>query len=335
MSLQRMPLAHFAPELVPPGARGRFWLDLFPTPAGVLSLPVLVVRGARPGPTLTAVAGVHGDEFEGMAAIHRVFRTLDAGALAGQFVGMPMANPFAVAGLSRTTPGHIDGANLARIFPGDDGTREPGATPSQRLAAAVLDLVARVTGPDGLLVDFHSSGTRYTYLPMVGWIGGESPVRERSEAAARRFGIDLVWELGLQPLGRLNSQTSLRGIPTIGTETYGMGACRPEDEERFAAGVLSLLRWLGCLPGEPLPRVGTAPARFLHLYCPASGLFRPEPGVELGARFAAGDLLARIVDPLGEEVGQVVAPWPGGVGGMRTFGAVWAGDIAFFASPEV
>ena len=32
-------------------------------------LPVLLVRGHRPGPTLVATAGVHGDEYEGVRAI--------------------------------------------------------------------------------------------------------------------------------------------------------------------------------------------------------------------------------------------------------------------------
>ena len=37
---------------------------------GEAGLPVLVARGAKPGPVLLTIAGVHGDEFEPMAAVH-------------------------------------------------------------------------------------------------------------------------------------------------------------------------------------------------------------------------------------------------------------------------
>jgi predicted deacylase len=57
-------------------------------PAGDRSLPVIVMNGARPGPTLLIVAGEHGDEYEGMIAIHTLARTLDLADLAGTVVAI-------------------------------------------------------------------------------------------------------------------------------------------------------------------------------------------------------------------------------------------------------
>ena len=53
-------------------------LDLARMPDGnVLSLPALCAVGREPGPTLLVLAGVHGDEYEGIVAIPEIFRQAD------------------------------------------------------------------------------------------------------------------------------------------------------------------------------------------------------------------------------------------------------------------
>lgn len=97
-------------------------------------LPTLVVRGDRPGPTLLVTAGVHGDEYEPMAAIQRVFGELQPAELAGTVVMVSCCNVDAY--LSQSREAQVDGANLARVFPGSaDGTltervRAPAPTPA-------------------------------------------------------------------------------------------------------------------------------------------------------------------------------------------------------------
>ena len=39
----------------------------------MLRLPALVVRGARPGPTIAVLGGVHGDEYEGPYAVRQLY----------------------------------------------------------------------------------------------------------------------------------------------------------------------------------------------------------------------------------------------------------------------
>lgn len=79
-------------------------------------LPTLVVCGAKPGPVLLVTAGVHGDEYEPIAAIHRAFAELEPAPLAGTVVLVACCN---VDGyLAGTREGGVDGLNLARVFPG-------------------------------------------------------------------------------------------------------------------------------------------------------------------------------------------------------------------------
>lgn len=327
--VDRMPLAEFRVEQVPHGEWRAFWLEALPTPTGVLAIPAMVVRGARPGPTLMAVAGVHGDEFEGMAAIREVFAELDPAAMAGTFFALPVCNPWAFEAHSRTTPAHVDGLNMARVFPGD-----PAGEPTRRLAAALLDLVRCNLGPDDLFVDFHSSGTRYRYLPMIGYIDVEAGAVAASREAARRFGIDLLWELPPTPPGRFNTEVARLGIPTLGTETNGQGACRDEDVAQYADGLRRMLRHLRIVDGPPPPVNDREPARFRHLFMPESGFFRARPGLQLGESLRERDLIGTVCDPFGHVRGEVRSPADARLVAIRTFSATWAGDIAALIHPR-
>jgi predicted deacylase len=79
-------------------------------------IPVLLINGRKPGKTLLAMAGVHGDEFAGIRAIHQTCRQLDPEEMSGRLLAVPVANLPAFWASTRNTP--IDGLNLARIFPG-------------------------------------------------------------------------------------------------------------------------------------------------------------------------------------------------------------------------
>src|SRR5262245_17819492 len=111
-----------------PGAKKSFVLEVVPRADGSpIELPVLVVRGAAAGKTLLATAGVHGDEFEGMAAIRQFYESLDPARLVGTFVAAPTANPPAYEAGLRTNPD--DRQDLARVFPGD-----PAGTVTEQIA---------------------------------------------------------------------------------------------------------------------------------------------------------------------------------------------------------
>ncbi len=79
-----------------PGSRDSFALPVMRLPDGNdLWLPVLAAAGLADGPTLAVLAGVHGDEYEGIRAIPQIFRALDLAQLRGRLptlVGYPHAD---------------------------------------------------------------------------------------------------------------------------------------------------------------------------------------------------------------------------------------------------
>src|SRR5688572_32920231 len=58
-----------------------------------VELPLMAACGVEPGKTLLITACVHGDEFEGPAAIWRLFESLDPKDLSGNVIAVPLANP--------------------------------------------------------------------------------------------------------------------------------------------------------------------------------------------------------------------------------------------------
>lgn len=306
-------------DLPPAGTKQVVWAGS-PGIGGGWPLPVLAVAGLRPGPVCVCAGAVHGDEFEGPLAIQRIFAALDPGEMSGAFIGLPICNPAAFEHQSRESPLSVDGLNLARVFPGD-----PNGRPTERLAAELFGFIVRMTAGDGFVIDLHSGGTRYAYLPMIGFRDVTGPARAASEELARHFGIPRIWIIQDQP-GPLNAATSRQGIPTVGTEATGRGGAVSGDVDAFAAGVRRLLVLRGMLPGPRPERSGNEAYRTSQVLAQADGMWVAT--CPLGAAVAEGQLLGRIVGPLGEVRCEVVSPHTGQVWALRTFVSMRAGDIA-------
>lgn len=321
--MERVAVRDFHLSHLAPGVKQRWCLEVADSLIEPTVVPLLTCRGTRPGPTLLAVAGVHGDEFEGMAAVHRVFDGLTPNELSGTFLALPIANPWAYQAQQRTTPPAVDGLNLARLFPGN-----AQGSPTERLAAALFAFAVHNLTEADLLVDLHSGGSRYRYLPMAGFRQIDNAARAPSEEAARHFGIDRIW--GIANLrGMFNAETARHGIPTLGTEITGHGACREGDVNIYTQGLLNLLRYRGMLPGQVV-RNATA-ARSTHpLTASQPGFFIPS--VDLGASVEPDQVLGRIVDVYGDLREQLRADRAGEIWAIRAFSTLYPGDIAFLVA---
>lgn len=308
---------------VPPGTRTTFAIDVTHLPMGdMLELPLLVARGAAPGPTVAVLAGVHGDEYEGMAAVRDVFRSLNPAEMHGTFLGVPLCNPPAFAAVSRVSP--IDQGNLARVFPGRvDGTV------SERVAHV---LTTQVIASADFLVDLHSSGQSIAMPLLVGYDGRDTEASKLSYAAAQRFGVPIIWGHARVSPGRTISEAQRRGISWLYTECPSGGWLHRDIAAVYARGVINVMRYLRVLPGEAS---AVAIERDLagdgdvdrSLAAPVSGFL--VGAVELLQRVAEGDLLGTIENPYGDVLAEMRAPVDGTVVLCRRNPVVATGDIAF------
>jgi predicted deacylase len=254
---------------------------------GQIVVPVVVLNGA-PGPTVLAVAGVHGDEYEGQVALLDAARDLEPTALRGRLIVVPAANmPAAMAG-KRTSP--VDGGNLARVFPGKgDGV------PTAQLAEGIVRLLLPHAD---FVLDLHSGGRTLEYLPCgFSRLPADKALRARVLDALSAFGApDAGVVVKPSAVGTLLSAVHAAGKVGISSELGGAGSLTPAT---LAVARRGLARFLA-FAGLTIPPPGPATTRFLavepshFLRTPGRGLF--EPGVTLGQTVAVGDVAGRLHD---------------------------------------
>lgn len=312
--------ADFDPNKFERGQKYSFDMEL-ELPGETIPLPVLLVRGSRPGKTLVVTAAVHGDEYEGVRAILEVFRSLDPTAMQGDFLAVPVAHPPAFWNGTRTSP--LDGGNLARVFP---GTLESGPT-----AAVAYYLANHILIRADFYLDLHSAGSRMLAPTLIGY-DTEDP---KSREAALIFGAPVVWAHPMVPAGRTVSFAKERGIPCLYTEARGAGRIHPDDLKIFIRGVTNLLKHLSILPGAP--QTAAVETRLLgdgNMDAALSAATRGFliPSIELLQRVEAGQELGKIFSLHGEILETFHSPRAGVVVLIRQWPVVEPGDGLFLVT---
>ncbi len=308
-------------DRLPPGRKETGWLNVASRPdGGDWRLPFLCVTGAKAGPTLLVIAGVHGDEYEGVEAIPEIFSRIDPRSLRGALLMVPVCNVPAYEAATRSSP--LDGLNLARVFPGDSN-----GSVTQRIAHWITERLLK--GAD-LLIDLHSGGVTYHMPTLVGYSHSEDELGRRSLAAARAFGAPVLWgHPPPVPPGRsISAAVDLR-VPWLYAEAAGGGFARPEDVALYRDGVLRVMQELDMLEGEPEPRpvthhlIGSGDLDRVIL-APVAGYYRTEVGLLDGVK--AGQRLGTVQDLLGRVTAEIRADRDGLVIMLRRLARVQVGD---------
>ncbi len=274
----------------------------FPTPtlAGV-EWPVFEAAGARDGPRVCLLAGVHGCEYSAIAAAVRFMRELDVSAVAGSIVAVPIVSPTSFAARSPFVVPE-DGRNLNRCFPGD-----PRGSFTEVLAYHVFSEF--VAGSE-VLIDLHGGDMVEALEPFA--LYDDSPVRESAERLARAFGFRYVVCDTADTLGGTTSAAAAAaGIPGFIAEAGGRGLLEPTEVSRHLQGLRSALRAAGVLDGapDPPPAGQQLVERFLWLRTPTTGWW--QPAVDVGKTVEAGDRLGTVLDGFGDLLETITAPEAG------------------------
>ena len=314
-----------------PGALATGVIDVAPRGDEGARLPVTVLRGARPGPVVALIAGVHGSEFSPILALNRFARRVTPATFGGTLVMVHAANPPAFFGRTVYT-GPVDGKNLNRSFPGKaDGTL------TERIAHA---LVAEVLTPADVVVDIHSGDANEDLTPWVGFYArhGTPAVIARSRELAVATGFGLVVHFPQAPVSVAESLYTGAAAVALGKaafdfESGGRGLVDEAAVEAIENGLVRVLQHLGMLPGTP-----AAAPEPVHIEerqgvrADADGVFWPMASA--GRYVAKGTLLGEVRDFHGALVQEVRAPAAGIVLVILSSPPVKAGEtIATIAIP--
>jgi predicted deacylase len=121
-----------------------------------IQVPVFVERAEKDGPVLLLMAGMHGDEINGMEIIRRVIRKKWNKPLAGTIICLPVFNIFGYLSVTRELP---DGRDLNRCFPGSKN----GSLASQFAYQFMKEIAPFVD----LMIDFHTGAAQRSNIPQI------------------------------------------------------------------------------------------------------------------------------------------------------------------------
>jgi predicted deacylase len=295
---------------VPEPAPGTRLETTLTVPAGAdspaLELPLLLIRGRRPGPRIAILGGVHGDEYEGIVAAGALWHDIDPATLAGLLTIVPVSNPPAYAAGTRTSP--LDGANLARVFPGG-----LAGTATERIAHVLAESIIR---PAEFLFDLHSAGQHYAMPLLAGAYDGDDALGRRCTAAALAFGAPVYWAHPELAPGRTLSVAADAGIPNLYVECGGGGRVRPNDLAAYLAGVRRVLALLGALPDASIdpalpPRVRLRSTGDLDTWLTVQHAGILVERVRVLDEVVAGQVLGEVRDERGRVLESLTAPFDG------------------------
>lgn len=289
------------------GTKREGYLTVGETPMGPIQIPLVIVAGAKPGPTLCITAGVHAAEYPAIDAVLRTITHLDPADLSGTVIAVPVVNtPMFRARSAFLSP--IDGLNLNRTFPGKaDGTI------SEVMAHVLLDEIVALAD---FHIDCHGGDVPEILWPYAGYaMTGNAAVDERGEAMARLYSPRIValYREGtdLPPTqGSLTNAAAHRGVASMLAESGSAGGLDPKDVHTHVQGIQNIMRFFNMVPGEPVihgKRLMAAGQFIVHAR--KGGLLRLS--IAIGEEIKKGQQVGEVCDVFGNIVEKVVAPSDG------------------------
>jgi predicted deacylase len=281
-------------------------------PAGVdaaLDIPVIVVNGSKPGPTLALLAGAHGTEYASIVALMKLAEAADPSIVSGTLIVVPLLN---VASFLDKVPhlNPVDGKNMNRLYPG-----KPDGSQTER---ALWAISKQVLEKCDYLIDFHGGDLdenmrKYSYWAET----GNEHLDTTSRGMVLAFGFDHIIIQHNRPtdprpagVTTVTRQAQNLGKPAIAVEAGHAGTTQAEDVDALMTGSWRVMRHLKMLPGAAPPVehplwIG----RYEVVSSDRDGVFFPLVVPE--AYVKQGSRIGYITDYFGNKVWDVTAPLSG------------------------
>lgn len=278
-----------------------------------ISMPVHVIRGKRPGPTVFISAAIHGDELNGIEIIRRLLDKKTLKSLKGILIAVPIVNVYGVLNQSRYLP---DRRDLNRSFPGS-----AKGTLAGRVAHLFLNEVVHKCDYG---IDLHTGAIHRSNLPQIRANLDDDETREMAKA----FGVPVLLNSNIRD-GSLRGAAGEQGVKVL---LYEAGEALRFNELSIRAGVagiLNVLAYLGMIRKsvkhknlEPFVARSSSWIR-----ASSSGILHAVK--QLGDFVEKGDLLAEIGDPLGFSKAPLYANVSGIIIGKSNIPLVHEGEAMF------
>lgn len=303
------------------GERKSGYLHVGETALGKVEMPITIIEGSKPGPTLAMTGGFHPREYAAIESLSRIARKVDPKKVRGGLIIVHIVNTPGFEIRGRKCP--IDDAHPINSFPGD-----PEGTISQRIAHTV---VKEVFDQSDYYIDHHSNDIQWTGPSnVILSLTGSEIVDAKSEAMGRCFKTEYLRASKSRGTSSAIDYAVHNGIPSCLTEVGSMMGVLSKtgvlDEEAInwnIEGVENVMKLIGMIDGKAWQSTVKPITNVVYLRPNHSGLFYPL--VEVDKRVSEGQPLAEIRDPFGNVKETLYSPFEGVTSLMSSYVAVKQG----------
>jgi predicted deacylase len=296
-----------------------------------MELPVVILRGAKPGPIFYLGAAFHGDEINGTEVVNCFARTLDLRTLRGTIILVPVQNPLAFQIQHRYAFGHFLKSPMD-MSPADPWHCFPGDAHGNMASIHAYVVFEKLLKHADYVIDVHTPTTGGRYAPFAFL----PPTRltnanKEAEDLATAFGADFILSTNegvyvQEPTPHV--MMAKRGAIAMGIEVGEGGRLDEETTVRGVQGLENVFRKIGMIEDDNYHKIGR------RMVITSMTIVRASRGgllhrmVELNQEVAEGQLVATVTDVFGEVVEEIHAPHAGPVVRIVTFPIVAAGERA-------
>jgi predicted deacylase len=246
-----------------------------------IDIPIIVSRSKEEGPTLLLMAGMHGDEINGVEIVRRMISNNYHRPDIGTTICIPIVNIYGFLNFSRQLPG---GKDLNRSFPGTIN----GSLASQiayHIRTSILPLI-------DFGLDFHTGGSRINNFPQI---------RGKMDDAtnldiAKSFGAKYIVNSPFREKS-LRKEAGKLGKPILVYEGGESLRLRKQAIDHGVNGALRVMKYLGMrkeAPKQTSKSIQLSTSKWIR--ASASGLYH--------SYVRTGDIIQK-----GQDIGLIAGPY--------------------------
>lgn len=299
---------------IEPGTQQDIHLLISRLPSGTkISIKAKVFRSLHPGPTVLVLAGMHGDEINGVEIVRRcIHQEVFTHMQCGSVIAIPILNIYGFMNFSRYLP---DGKDVNRSFPG----RKSGS-----LAARVANAVTKHILPIiDFGIDFHTGGdNRYNY-PQVRY----SPDAPEAYKLAKAFNPPVLLE-SRTIRKTLRAEAKSKNIPIIvyeGGESLRLSTPAVEIGVQGIKNILATHQMIPSAPTSPLESKSFSKLSWIR--APQAGIFIWKSSS--GNSVVKNEIIGHIHSPIDDIHTPILSPKNGYIIGHNNTPLVNIGDALF------
>lgn len=282
-----------------------------------INIPVFVSRAKKAGPTLLVMAGVHGDETNGIEIMRRIIRNKYYKPTRGTVIAIPVFNVYGFINHSRGLP---DGKDLNRSFPGSKN----GSLASRVAYFMTNEILPQVD----FGIDFHTGGASHNNYPQI-----RAHFQSEVELEmAKAFGAPFIIESPFRDKS-LRKTAARAGKPILVYEGGETLRLRKQVLDVGVSGMLRLMKHLGMRDDAPEP-VNDPIFIKSSVWVRAKHAGLHHAHVRNGNKIERNQNLGLITDPYGQFEKVIKSPVNGYVIGINNYPVVNMGDALLHIGSE-